>query len=43
MRRTAIRLCEGLGQGQCFRIRSVVISSDQYHSEVGSSIPGCSK
>ena len=39
MRQTAIRLCESLDQGHYFRIRSVVISSDQYHSEVGSSIP----
>ena len=43
MRRTAIRLCESLDQGRHFRIRSVVISSDQYHSEVGSSIPGYGK
>ena len=43
MRRIAIRLCERLDQGQYFRIRSVVIGSDCYHSEVGSSIPGCGK
>ena len=29
--------------GAILRIRSLVISSDQYHSEVGSSIPGCGK
>ena len=29
--------------GAILRIRSVVISSDQYHSEVGSSIPGYGK
>ena len=43
MRRTAMRLCESLDQGRCFRVRSVVIGSDQYHSEVGSSIPGYGK
>ena len=29
--------------GKVLRIRSVVISSDQYRSEVGSSIPGYGK
>ena len=37
MRRTAIR------PGAILRIRSVVISSNQYCSEVGSSIPGYGK
>ena len=29
--------------GAILRIRNVAISSDQYHSEVGSSIPGYGK
>ena len=29
--------------GVVFRIRNVVIGSDCYRSEVGSSIPGCGK
>ena len=33
----------GLDQKRCFRIRSVVISSDQCRSEVGSLIPGYGK
>ena len=43
MRWTAIKLCESLDQGQYFRIRNVVISSDCYRSEVGGSIPGYGK
>ena len=33
----------GSRPGAILRIRSAVISSDQYHSEVGSSIPGYGK
>ena len=33
----------GSGPGALHRIRSVVVGSDCYHSEVGSSIPGYGK
>ena len=34
---------QGSRPGEIFRLRSVVINSDQYRSEVGSSIPGYGK
>ena len=43
MRCTAIRLVQESRPGAMLRIRSVVIGSSQYRSEVGSLIPGYGK